>query len=123
MVKWKDIGSNMIKLEGYGLYVTYIDDEIYVCEMIPKSGLPKMDPDKCIEWTKLESPPNQKFLNLINARFELALTMNHFDEAMTVRDTKEHAEQQKEARNCGNVDYLTEQQARWLVKNLREKDK
>lgn len=117
---WKDIGSSIIKLEGYGLYVTYIDSEIYVCEMTPHSGLPKLDPDKCIEWEKLEDPPNQKFLNLVNTRFETSLTMNNFDKIMNIGDIKEHIKQQKEAKTDQKKWF---KQALWLVKNLRERDK
>ena len=95
MDNWQNLGSNIIKLEGYGLYVTCIDEEIYVCEMIPHSGLPTLDPDKCINWDKLEDPPNQKFLNIINARFDKCLVMHDFGKPMSIRDIKSHTEQQR----------------------------
>ena len=95
MGNWKSLGSNIIKLEGYGLYVTCIDDEIHVCNMIPSSGLPTLDPDKCISWDKLEDPPNQRFLNLVNARFGTCLVMHDFGGIMSITDIKSHSEQQR----------------------------
>lgn len=116
--------NNIIKLEGYGLYVTYIDGDIYVCEIVPHSGLPTLDPDGCIEWSKLENPANQKFLNLVNANFETSFTMNNFGGTMAISDIKSHVKQQKEAKAKKEEPLtLTDQQARWLVKNLREKEK
>ncbi len=119
MNDWKDIGSNIIKLEGYGLYVTYIDGEVYTSEMVSHSGHPHLDPDGCISWDKLTDPPNQKFLNLVNAKFTISLTMNAFGKLMKVSDIKGHIAQQKEAEKKP----LTDNQARWFVKNLREKEK
>jgi len=120
MDNWKDIGSNIIKLEGYGLYVTYIDSKVYISVMVPKSGLPTLDPDKNIEWNELEEPSNQKFLNLINARFETSFTMNDFGKLMSISDVKEHVRQQKEMKKD---EPMTDNQARWFVKNMREKEK
>ena len=119
MGDWKNIGSNIIKLEGYDLYVTYIDSIIYISEMVSRSGHPHLDPDGCISWDKLEDPPNQRFLNLVNAKFGTCLTMNDFGKVMKISDIKEHVAQQKEA----EVKPLTGNQARWFVKNLREKEK
>ena len=119
MGDWKDIGSNIMKLEGYGLYVTYIDSKVYISEMVPQTGHPQLDPDKCIEWVELKEPPNQKFLNLINARFEISLTMNEFGSAMKVSDIKGFSKQQREMKDK----LMTDGQAHWLVKNLREKEK
>lgn len=119
MNDWKDIGSNIIKLEGYGVYVTYIDDEVYISEMVSHSGLPTLDPDKNIEWEKMSEPDNQDFLNLVNARFKTKLTMNDFGKIMKVSDILGHAKQQKEAK----AGAMTDSQARWMVKNLREKEK
>jgi len=117
MEDWKDIGSNIIKLEGYGLYVTCIDSKIYISEMVPHSGLPTLDPDKNIEWNDLKDPPNQKFLNLVNAKFETSLTMHKFNKSMTLTDIKTHMQQQKVAKDTP----MTDQQARWFIKNIREK--
>ena len=124
---WKDLGSNIIKLEGYGLYVTVIDSDVYICPMVPHSGLPELDPDKNIEWTKLEDPDNQMFLNLVNAKFGTSFVMTQYDKSMNIHDIKSHIVQQKKikaaaAAGKGNGP-LTESEARWLVKNMREKNK
>ena len=119
MGDWKDIGSNIMKLEGYGLYVTYIDSEVYISEIVAQTGHPRLDPDKCIEWVKLDDPPNQKFLNLINARFETSLSMNDFGKVMKISEVKEYVVEQREIREK----LMTAGQARWLVKNLKEKEK
>ena len=95
MSDWKNIGSNIMKLEGYGLYVTYIDSEIFISEMVARSGHPVLDPDGCISWEKLVDPPNQAFLNLVNAKFEISLTMNDFGKMMKISDVKAHVKQQK----------------------------
>jgi hypothetical protein len=95
MGDWQDIGSNIIKLEGYGLYVTYINSNVYVCNIIPRSGLPELDPDGCISWEKLTDPPNQKFLNLVNARYGLSLIMTNYDKSMSIRDIRDHITTQK----------------------------
>jgi hypothetical protein len=118
MSDWKDIGSNIIKLEGYGLYVTYIDSEVFISEMLAGSGHPNLDPDGCISWDKLFDPPNQKFLNLVNARFGTSLTMNDFGKVMRISDIKGYVAQQKETK----CEPMTDAQAVWFVKNLREKD-
>ena len=99
MGDWKDIGSNIIKLEGFGLYITLIDDKLYQCEIIPKSGHPKLDADMCIDWEEMLDPPNQEFLNLVNRRYELSLTMNSFNKPMRIRDIKSHMQVQKEIKN------------------------
>ena len=96
MSDWKDIGSNIIKLEGYGLYVTYIDKDLYVCPMLPRTGHPRLDEDKCIDWEKLEEPDNQEFLNLCNLRFKTSFTMHDFNGVMTITDIKNHSKIQKE---------------------------
>jgi hypothetical protein len=96
MSDWKDIGSNIIKLEGYGIYVTYIDSEYYMCEMLTSSGLPPLDPDGCIDWDPFKDPANQKLLNIMNARFGTCLTMPDFGLTMGIRDIKEHSRVQKE---------------------------
>ena len=95
MSKWKEIGSNIIKLEGHGLYVTYIDSNLYVCPMIGNSGHPRLDRDKCIDWDELKDPDNQAFLNICNERFKTSYTMNNFDKVMTIREMKEYVKQQK----------------------------
>ncbi len=120
MEDWKDIGSNIIKLEGYGLYVTYIDSKIYICEIVPHSGLPTLDPDKNIEWSDLKDPPNQRFLNIVNARFETSLVMHNFNKPMSITDIKTHMQQQKATKKD---EPMTDRQAHWFIKNMREKDK
>ena len=123
MSDWKDIGSNIIKLEGYGLYVTVIDSEAYICPMVPHSGLPELDPDKNIEWSKLEDPANQMFLNLVNARFDTSFLMTQYGASMNIKDIKSHIVQQKENKAGKGNGPLTESEAIWLVKNMREKEK
>jgi len=123
MKPWKELGSNIIKLEGYGLYVTYIDSKVYVSEMTPNSGLPTLDPDKNIEWTELSEPPNQKFLNLVNAKFGITLTMHDFGGVMSITEIKEFVKLNKEERTGVGNEPLTPAEAIWLVKNMREKEK
>jgi hypothetical protein len=84
------LGSNIIKLEGYGVYVTYIDNEYFISEVMPGSGHPKLDPDKCIAWEKLKEPANQKFLNILNAHFGTAKTMHDFGCVMSISEIKEY---------------------------------
>jgi len=119
MNDWKDLGSNIIKLEGYGVYVTYIDGNVYICDMVMPSGLPTMDPDKCIEWEELKDPANQKFLNLVNARFGTCFTMSDYDKTMSLSDIKEYVKVQKTLKK--EEVPMTDAQARWFVKNMREK--
>ena len=114
-----DLGNNIIKLEGYGLYATYIDDEYFVSEIVPGTGHPKLDPDGCIDWEKLTEPPNQQFLNILNARFGTSLTLTKFNIPMKIRDIKEYVKAQKDKKSEG----MTENSLRWLVKNIRERDK
>lgn len=99
MSNWKDIGSNIIKLEGYGLYVTYIDSDLYTCPMLGETGHPRLDQDKCIDWEELTDPPNQEFLNLCNDRFETGFTMNSYNKAMSISDIKTHMQQQKDKKD------------------------
>jgi len=124
MGDWKDIGSNIIKLIGYGLYVTVIDSDAYICPMVPHSGLPKLDPDKNIEWSKLEDPANQAFLNLVNAKFGTSFLMTQYGKSMNIKDIKSHIVQQKTSEEAGKGNGpMTESEALWLVKNMREKNK
>jgi hypothetical protein len=99
MSKWKDIGSNIIKLEGYGLYVTYIDKELYVCPMQGNSGHPRLDGDKCIDWEALTEPDNQAFLDLCNERYGTDFTMNNYGKNMSISDVKSHVASQKRIKN------------------------
>lgn len=99
MGDWKDIGSNIIKLEGFGLYVTYIDSKLFVCPMEGAKGHPRLDEDKCIDWEELKEAPNQEFLNLCNLRFETSYTMNNFDGIMRITDIKSHVRTQKEIKD------------------------
>lgn len=94
----RKIGDNILKLEGYGLYVTIIDGELWECPIVPVSGGPTLDANNCIEWTKCSDPPNQKFLNIVNAEFGVNFTLNHFDKAMTVYDVMSFAKAKREAK-------------------------
>jgi hypothetical protein len=78
---------NIIKLAGYGLYVTQVNDAIFVSE-INENGGPTLDPDDCIEWTPLADPANQKFLNIINSKFDTHLTMSQFGKYRTVSEIR-----------------------------------
>ena len=104
-MSWKDIGSNIIKLAGYGVYVTYIDSDLYVCPMVGKMGHPRLDEDKCIDWEKLSEPANQEFLNLCNLRFKTCYTMNDFDGIMSITDIKSHVKVQKRIKNGTGPDF------------------
>lgn len=117
----KNLGNNIIKLEGYGLYVTYIYSNIYVCDIVLPASVPILDPDGCIEWTELKDPPNQKFLNLVNAEFGTCFTMSNFGKPMSLTDIKEHAKVQKALKEREKP--MTDGQARWFVKTMREKNK
>lgn len=101
MADWKELGSNIIKLEGFGVYVTLIDDKLYECPMEGVSGHPRLDQDKCIDWEETLDPPNQEFLNLINKRFELKLTLNLFNKRMSISDVKKYVKGQKEIEKDG----------------------
>jgi len=96
----KEIGSNIIKLEGYGVYVTYIDDKLYVCPMQGKYGHPRLDEDKCIDWEELTDPDNQAFLNLVNRRFLTSFVMGDFGKSMKITDIRDHIKTQKEIENA-----------------------
>ena len=117
----EDLGSDTIKLEGYGVYVTCINKEPQVCLIDPGTGGPTKDRDGCMEYTELTDPPNQKFLNIINAKFSLCLTMQDFGEYMSLREirdhikNKDHTARAKELSSSVNLI--------WQVKNLREKHK
>ena len=90
--------NNILKLEGFGVYVTYIDNKVYVSE-IQKSGYPTLDPDGCIEWEELKDPSNQEFLNEVNKKWGLELKMSDFGKYMSISECL------------------------WYVKNLKEKEK
>jgi hypothetical protein len=70
--------NGILKLEGYGTYATFLDDKIWVSAIVPQTGGPTLDADKCIEWSKLEIPPNQSFLNIINAEFGCSVKLVDF---------------------------------------------
>jgi hypothetical protein len=110
----KEIGGNILKLEGYGLFVTVVDGRIYTSQMEHKSGHPKLDPDGGIEWEELTDPPNQQFLNIINAKWGLALTMLDYDKIMKVSEIVKYGK---------NRETPLEIPAHWLVKNMRELEK
>lgn len=88
--------QNIIKLEGYGVYVTLVDDKIFISEIDLKNEGPTLDPDHCIQWDEVEEVPNQKFLNLVNANFGTAFTVRDFGGAMTISEIKEFTQLQKE---------------------------
>ena len=97
--KWKDIGSNIIKLEGYGLYVTYLDSNLYVCPMLGNSGHPRLDADKCIDWDELKDPDNQAFLDVCNEKYETSFTMNDYGKHMSITEMKGHVKQQEDMKD------------------------
>ena len=73
--------NGILKLEGYGTYATYIDDKIWVSRIVPKTGGPTLDADNCVEWSELKEPPNQHFLNIVNAEFGSAVKLSDFSRA------------------------------------------
>ncbi len=70
--------EGILKLEGYGTYVTYLDDKIWVSPIVPQTGGPTLDADDCIEWSELEESPNQNFLNIVNAEFGSTVKVTDF---------------------------------------------
>lgn len=93
----KKIGENILKLEGYGLYVTLLDGELWECPIVPQTGGPTLGKDKCFEWSECLEPPNQRFLNIINAELGTSFTMYKFKKFMSISDIKEYAQAKKEA--------------------------
>ena len=89
----------MIKLEGFGVYVTMLDDKVYISEIDPKTNGPTLDPDKCVLWDEMTNPPNQAFLCYVNDKFGTSLSMSNYGK------------------------YLSVNEIRWAVKNMREKFK
>ena len=70
--------NGILKLEGYGTYVTLLDDKIWVSPIVPQTNGPTLDADSCIEWTELKMPVNQNFLNIINAEFGCSVKLVDF---------------------------------------------
>jgi len=85
-MKYKDVGDNIIKLEGYGVYVTMLDYTLYISKIDPNTGGPTLDPDLCIIWDVLTDPDNQDFLNITNEKFGLDQTMMDYGKSMHLRD-------------------------------------
>lgn len=106
------ISKNIIKLEGFGVYVTFIDNVLYTSE-ITATGHPTLDRDGCIDWEELTDPPNQQFLNLANAHFGISKTMHNYGKPMSVSGIREYSKFKKPE----------QENLIWLVKNLRERDK
>lgn len=79
------MNNNILKLEGYGVYVTYIDGKVYTSNIDPK-GRPTLDPDKCIEWTELTDPSNQEFLSEINKAWNLELKLSDYGKYMSISE-------------------------------------
>jgi len=73
-----NIIEGILKLEGYGIYATYLDDKIWISHIVPQTGGPTLDADDCIEWSELKEPPNQAFLNIINAEFGTSIRNTNF---------------------------------------------
>lgn len=90
--------NNILKLEGYGVYVTVVKGTVYECPINLKTGGPSLDPDGCIEWTECDDPPNQEFLNLINKYLGGGWCMNHFSKNMSISDIKSYTKTMKEAK-------------------------
>lgn len=92
----KEIGDNIIKLEGYGVYVTMLDYTLYISKIDPRTGGPTLDPDKCILWDVLADPPNQDFLNITNAKFDLDQTLMDYGKSMHLREILKYRRLQEE---------------------------
>lgn len=90
------LGDNILKLEGFGFYVTFVNSNIFINKLLPGSEEPTLSSDKCIIWDKLEDPPNQEFLNLINARFKLNLKLTDYNKFMKIKEIRSYMKQQKE---------------------------
>jgi len=71
--------DGILKLEGYGTYTTYLDGKIWVSPIVLQTNGPTLDADNCIEWSELEEPPNQDFLNIVNAEFGVFVQNSDFD--------------------------------------------
>ncbi len=99
----KKIGGNILKLEGYGLYVTVIEGKIWECPIVPVTDGPVLDPDGCIEWTECSNPPNQKFLNIVNAELGVSFNMYNFGKPMTVSEIVRFGRAKKEAKANANI--------------------
>jgi hypothetical protein len=119
--KMIELGQNIIRLDGYGVYVTVVDGKAHISEIMPDGSCPTLDPDGCIDWTELTDPDNQQFLEIINDKFGLDLIMTDFDKNMSVREILNHVKVQEEREK--KEEPMTDAQARWFVKNLREKHK
>jgi len=78
--------EGILKLEGYGTYATYLDGKIWVSPIVPETNGPTLDADDCIEWSELEVPPNQKFLNIVNAEFGISVKAIDFSRAKGAMD-------------------------------------
>lgn len=94
----KRVGQNILKLEGYGLYVTLIDGKLWECPIVPQTSGPTLGKDRCFEWTECLDPPNQRFLNIVNAELGASFTMYGFDKRMTVREIISFGRAKKEAK-------------------------
>jgi hypothetical protein len=116
--KMIEIGKNIIRLDGYGVYATVIDGKVYISKIMPGGSCPKLDPDGCIDWTELTDPDNQQFLEIINDKFNLELVMTDFNKNMSIREIVNHVKVQKEKEK--KEEPMTDNQARWFVKNMRE---
>ena len=90
--------NQILKLEGFGLYATYVDGKVHISEL-DKNGYPKLDPDGCVEWEELKDPPNQEFLSELNKQWGLKLKMSDYGCHMSISECL------------------------WYVKNLREREK
>lgn len=82
------VSDNILKLEGYGVYITVVDKKLFESPINPKTGGPSLDPDDCVEWTEVTEPPNQAFLNLVNAKFETSFLLTDFGFYLSVGDIK-----------------------------------
>lgn len=127
-IKW--LGSSTIKLPGFGVYVTYVDNELFISE-IQSDGKPTTDAAGGVEWTKLTEPPNQEFLNIANTNLGSNFTLADFGMRMAMSDIRSYATARNKALAVVPVPLAKQLPAIatpktrlwWEVKNAREKEK
>ncbi len=77
--------KNVLKMEGFGVFVTYIDGKVWTSDIQPK-GHAELDPNDCIVWHELTDPPNQEFLNAVNEHWGLTLKTSDYGKYMSISE-------------------------------------